>query len=252
MKKIYSILLCFLILFSLVGCSSNKNSKNDKKNSSNQYNQIVEKAKVSGAQYEKDYFSKEQIETTSFLSDNVDSLNDIKRLTEVSVQGVVVNSEPCVIRKSSEGSAYTKVTFYVNKVLEGDQSLVGTEIIIYESGGIISKKDLGLEKKFPEMSASELSEQVVVLNDGVANSIPGTEMVLFLKKFPKNYLDVDTDFYQVFGNYLTRFDKTSNNSYEMPKPIKGRSGRSNDNSPENSNAQKVNDEVNSFVNSNID
>ncbi len=252
MKKIYSLLLCFLLLFSLIGCSDNKSGNNDKKNSSSQYNKIVEKAKVSGKQYKKDYFSKEQIETTSFLSDGVDSINDIKRLTEVSVQGVVINSEPCVIRKSSEGSAYTKVTFYVNKVLEGDQSLVGTEIIIYESGGVISKKDLGLQKKFPEMSDSELSEEVVIINDGVANSVPGTEMVLFLKKFPKHYLDVDTDFYQVFGHHLTRFDKTSNNSYEMPKPIKGRSGRSNDNSSENSNAQKVNDEVNSFINSNID
>ena len=62
MKKIYSLLLCFLLLFSLIGCSDNKSGNNDKKNSSSQYNKIVEKAKVSGKQYKKDYFSKEKVE----------------------------------------------------------------------------------------------------------------------------------------------------------------------------------------------
>lgn len=251
MKKIYSLLLCFLILFSLVGCSSNKSSKNDKKNSSSQYNQIVEKAKVLGAKSKKDYSSMKQIDSSAFMNIEINSLNDIKKITDISVQGVVVSTEPVVFNVGSAGEAFTKVTFYVNKVLEGDQSLVGKEIIVYEAGGVISSEELGMKEKFPDLSSSELSKKVVVIFDGVPNSIPGTEMVLFLEKGSKANFDIEGDFYHIIGNHLSRFDKNNNNSYEMAKSIKGRSGRSNNNLPENSNAQKINDEVNSFVNSNI-
>lgn len=239
MKKIYLFLLCFLILFSLVGCSSNEKSSSDK------YAKILKEAKVSGEKFKKNYFSKEREfgSGISFLSESIESLDDIKRLSDISVQGVVVSSEPCILGEYSSKSPYAKVTFYINKVLIGDKSLVGTEIVIYEAGGIISKRDLGLKDKFPNMTDSELSEEVVQISNGVANSIPGTEMILFVKKFPKTYLNVDTDFYGIFANYLSRFDKNKSGYYEIPKPILADS-----NFISNENIKKINFDVNQMIN----
>lgn len=238
MKKAILFLSCFIVVFSLNGCTNNKNKSSSKAKASNKYDLIVKKAKSSSLEPSKENLPKEVIKNNNFMTDSIHSLEDIKRLTEIGVQGIVVSSENYVIINSP----YTKITFYINKVLYGDQSLVGTEIVIYELGGIISNQELGMKEKFPNMSESELSKKVILVYDGVPNSNVGTEQILFLIKTPKSYLDVDTDFYSTFGSYLTRFDKSENNYYKMPVP-----SYSLEYFPNDEELEKINSDVNSML-----
>lgn len=239
MRKVNVFLFIIIITF-VYGCSTTKSNENDtaissennqiendsklstKKNGENksEYDLIVEKAKIKGATLKNKYASKEQMYNKAFTDVEIASIEDVVEKTEIGISGVVVNSEPFIYKTEDGNSGYTKVTIFVNEVIEGDQTLKDTEIVVYEAGGLITKAELGMGDKDPTLTTEQLKEQVVVNFDGVANFLPGTEIAAFLVKLPKESLGIDIDFYQFVGNHLTRFDKNEvTEVYEVVEPI---------------------------------
>ncbi|MGX7419540.1 hypothetical protein ACWOFR_12150 [Carnobacterium gallinarum] len=261
MEKFF--LLSTFMLLSLAGCSQDtKTSFNTELNNSeitssvvskklsetSKYDVIVAESKTKGEKIRSEYNAKEQLFTSAFVDVDIETVSDVLEITEIAVSGVVVNSEPFIYTTESGSEPYTKITLYVNDVLEGDASFKDTEIIIYEAGGIISKRELGMDTKQPEMTTKELDEEVVVNFDGVQNSIPGTEMAAFLVKLPKESLGVSQDFYQFMGNYMTRFEKNDElNEFTLPSAVNGAESEIVLSVVQE---EKLNDEVTNFVKDN--
>ncbi|MFB7138514.1 hypothetical protein ACFCYN_02510 [Gottfriedia sp. NPDC056225] len=142
--------------------------------------------------------------------------------SDLVVKGTVKATEPYV-KKNNEGilRPYTKLTFKIKHVISGDKKLKGKTISILEYGGIISKKDFDLDKKFDNISNSELQEKLQVSIDGVPNSKAGQNMVAFLVD-DKDVLDIESKLYGIRGAYKGRFTqetKTKRFKRGIPKNI---------------------------------
>lgn len=136
-----------------------------------------------------------------------DSLETIKNSSTIGVEGIVVAEEPYVYdQEGGPSTPYIKLTLEITKVLSGDANLVGQTIIILESGGEITKEELGFKEKFPEMSEEELKEEITVLSDGIENTRVGEEIVGFLTD-DMGTMETDFSFSSFMGEYNSRFKK---------------------------------------------
>ncbi len=207
---------------------------------------LLEKSKEDGKKLRLIYNEKEQISTSAFGNVEINNLEDIENTTQIGVKGLVTKAEPFhFVASSNEKSPYTKVSVQITEVLNGDSSLLNTEIDVYEAGGLISKSDMGLAEKIPDISQSELNKQGVINFDGVSNSMPGDEVVLFLVKLPGSSWGIQNDFYQIMGNHKTRFDKNDEtNEYER---VESTNNESNEDTITPKEMEILNEEINELV-----
>ncbi len=241
MKKQVSILIMFIItLIVSTGCGTQKNINNSEQSEDkNKKTTNVEK---------------EIAKTSNAMVIDFDSLETIKNSSTIGVEGIVVAEEPYVYdQEGGPSTPYTKLTLEITKVLSGDANLVGQTIIILESGGEITKEELGFKEKFPEMSEEELKEEIIVLSDGIENTRVGEEIVGFLTD-DMGTMETDFSFYSFMGEYNSRFKKNpETNRFERELPEEGyeespKSRRSVINEEEIRN-NEIEDELNQLVES---
>ncbi|PGM57795.1 hypothetical protein [Bacillus sp. AFS053548] len=164
----------------------------------------------------------ETVVASASLFGNFDRVEDLMKDSDLVVKGTVKSSEPYVIKNNDGiGRPYTKLTFKIKHVLLGDKNLKGKTISILEYGGIISKKDFGLDKKFNNLSNSELQEKLEVSLEGIPNSKAGQNMVAFLVD-DKDAINTESKLYGIRGAYKGRFTqdtKTKKYKRGMPKNV---------------------------------
>lgn len=225
MKKKLSLFL--LILSLLTGCSRGKNPASTVKDEvakdqppttetspTIDNTEQLKQTQSAREQLKDDYAQMETITTIAFSAVTIHTIGDVIDTTELGIEGIVLSTEPYIYQAAeTDYSPYTNVRVLVNRVIMGDDTLVGSEIEVYQAGGVISKKELGYNQNNPDMSPSELNEKVLVNFDGVQNSLPSDQVVFFLVKTPGNLMALEKDVYQIMGNYKTRFDKNLENGH---------------------------------------
>lgn len=227
-KKLMCITLLSLTILT-TGCGSNQkaNTNEEKVNSSivensNTNKELnLSKLKEEGQKQKLYYMSKEQLFTSATLTAEVKDIEDMSKQTDVAIEGVIISSEPYPFtNEDGTITPFTKFVVQVTEVLEGESNLVNQQIIVLEQGGLVKKGDIGIPDRFkdkPEIKDKELEEEVMVNLNGVPISLVGDEVALFLIKAPINSLGMQQEFYQILGNYLTRFDKNEETDiYERP------------------------------------
>lgn len=257
MNKQLVILAFFIVAFTISsGCSSQKSIQNsDKKNKTEEKisttnghtKQIKSSEKKKSTETEK-----EVVKTSSAMAIEFDSLETIKNSSTLGVEGLVIAEESYVhTQEGSPSTPYTKLVLEITKVLSGDTSLVGQTIIIVESGGEITKEELGFKEKFPGMTEEELQEEVIVQSDGLENTRVGEEIIGFLTNDMGDML-TEFPFYSFMGEYQSRFKKNEETDrFERELPEKGfeegsKSRRSVANGEEIRN-NVINDELNQLL-----
>ncbi|MGX7418689.1 hypothetical protein ACWOFR_07760 [Carnobacterium gallinarum] len=257
MKKI---ILTTLLLFSLVGCKNNTDQTKENilskesnlkpaietkqtKMDAKAYDSAVKKAQEKSNELKEDYLQAEKMSKSAF-TDSVLNLEDMQSKTDLGVQGVVIDSNPYIDIEENfqDGIGRTRLTFLVNQVLYGDQSLVGQTIIIYQPTGFITKRQLGLQNKFPEMSDEELNSPMLSEVNGVAPLATGTELIAYLAKD----LEGDEVMYGFYSINLTMFDKNeATGEYQQVNP------EITEETPENADyfteTKQLNEEVNELI-----
>ncbi|SFC97144.1 hypothetical protein [Bacillus sp. UNCCL81] len=164
----------------------------------------------------------ETVIASASLFGNFDRVEDLMKDSDLVVKGTVKSVEPYVVKNNAGiGRPYTKLTFKIKHVLSGDKNLKGKTISILEYGGIISKKDFGLDKKFKDLSNSELQEKLEVSLEGIPNSKAGQNMVAFLVD-DKDAINTEPKLYGIRGAYKGRFTqdtKTKKYKRGIPKNV---------------------------------
>ncbi|PLS32587.1 hypothetical protein CYV26_12455 [Carnobacterium maltaromaticum] len=255
MKRLVSSLTILIVVILVsIGFSTQKTIKDRNKKEytleKNNLNNSDENMKITIASENK----KEVAKTSSAMAVDFDSLETIKNRSTLGIEGIVIKEESYVhSQEESPSRPYTKLTLEITKVLSGDANLVGQTIIILESGGEITKEELGFKEKFPEMSEEELQEEIIVLSDGIENTRIGEEIVGFLTD-DMGDMQTDFSFYSFVGEYNSRFKKNpETNRFERVLPEEGyeespklRRSVSND---EESRNNEIEDELNQLVES---
>lgn len=190
----------------------------------------------------KNSLGQEIVKTTNIVPIETDTLDALTLTAEIGVNGIITNAENYIYEdENGVKTPYTKLTVLVDHVYKGEDTLLNTEITILEFGGVISKEDLGMGEKFPNMTKKELDVEVVVQSEGLPNSREEQEIVAFLMK--SSGMNTGFDFYQFTADYLSKFyfdEKTG--SYERLVP--------DDNILDNKQSkeeQKLNDEITEII-----
>ncbi|MEH7351785.1 hypothetical protein [Gottfriedia acidiceleris] len=164
----------------------------------------------------------ETVVASASLFGNFDRVEDLMKDSDLVVKGTVKSSEPYVIKNNDGiGRPYTKLTFKIKHVISGDKKLKGKTISILEYGGLISKKDFGLDKKYENIPKSELQEKIEVSIEGIPNSKAGQNMVAFLVD-DKDAINAESKLYGIRGAYKGRFtQEAKSKKYKrgMPKNV---------------------------------
>jgi hypothetical protein len=224
--KIKFIFLSLLSFSILTSCSNtiNESQNKEKDNSSviaedNKTNDSI-KEKIN-ANIESENISMDNVTVVDtqlsflFTYENVEQL--IKK-SELAVEGIVMSTENYVKMDSEtrEGIPLTKLTFKINKVLNGNESLKGKKITILEGGGYITAEQEGMKDKFPNLTEKELNEVFFVTIDGHKPSVKGDKLAIFLSNKP-NDSEIEFDYYVLTGAYQSKFKYNENSKkYERP------------------------------------
>ncbi|MFE0504673.1 hypothetical protein ACWF7H_21495 [Peribacillus butanolivorans] len=227
MKVIKLMISSVFILSLLVGCS-NSTREAEKKSTEdtsaldssvennaerNQTNDELES--YSGVSYE----GATIVEESLAFAVSYEDTEQLLTVSDIAVEGVVTATENYVyyMEEVGYGTPFTKVTLKVNKVIKGDESLVGKEILLLEDGGLITAREQGMADKFPDATEEQLDEVCFLIPDGHKPSIPGDEIVAFLSNNIGEEIQTGFDYYYFIGTYKSKFiyNKDTEN-YERP------------------------------------
>ncbi len=215
------------ILSLLVGCSNSTREVEDK---STEANSALDSSVENNAEKNQNndeleddtgvsYEGATIIEESLAFAVSYEDTEQLLTVSDIAVEGVVVATENYVyhMEEVGYGTPFTKVTLKVNKVIKGDESLVGKEILLLEDGGLITAREQGMADKFPDAAEEELDEVFFLIPDGHKPSIPGDEIVAFLSNNIDEEIQTGFDYYYFIGAYQSKFiynEDTGN--YERP------------------------------------
>ncbi|MGX7417346.1 hypothetical protein ACWOFR_00940 [Carnobacterium gallinarum] len=179
-----------------------------------EYTSALNQAKKERELQSNDLSNVEKVEISAFT----DSLDDIKTLelnSTIGIQGVVIesNSRIDIDEKLERADGNTRLVVLVNDVLYGDPSLVGQQVVIYQAGGYVTKRQQGLNEKFPDMSEVELDEEVFTEFNHTHPSEVGTELVGYLALISDEYRKLDYPYYDFLAISLSRFEKNEDTEF---------------------------------------
>ncbi|WHY57956.1 hypothetical protein [Peribacillus simplex] len=224
MNKIKFLFFCLLSFFALTACSST----NDESQNKEQDNLAImtEDVKSSdstkeGVVTDNENISRDNVtvvESELAFAFNYEEVERLIEDSELAVEGIVVSTENYVYidKDTGQGEPFTKLSFKINKVLNGDSRLEGKEITVLEMGGYITAEQSGMGDKFPDLTEEELNETFFVIPDGHKPSIKGDEMVAFLTSETEGF-ETGFDFYTFIGVYQSKFEYNEN-SEEYVRP----------------------------------
>lgn len=154
-------------------------------------------------------YNKEAVTTADFLKQYND-VNNLKTDASIVVEGSVVDSEVFLHNVNDDAVPYTLCRFKVSKVYKGN--VKENDIILYaEYGGVITAGQAKLDKKFPEMTASE-KNQKIKFSFGTDLSKAGEKFVLFASNQPGfQILKLDQPYYMLVGDYHGKLSLDNSN-----------------------------------------
>ncbi|MEM5010078.1 hypothetical protein [Niallia taxi] len=230
MKNLRSIRFGILSMFILTGCGSigNESQIEEQEKKNNHTESVSQKDTSNSSLEEKNLVDNNKeisvdnatiIETQASFVVKYENARELVDDSEIAVEGVVVSTENYVHidKETAQGYPYTKLTFKINQVLNGDPSLEGSEILILEEGGYITAEQDGMDEKFPDLTEEELKETYLITLNGHKPSSKGDEMVAFLNGYGKSETDFKTnfDYYSFIGAYQAKFDYDKKSSKYM-------------------------------------
>ncbi|MCM3677380.1 hypothetical protein M3699_27340 [Peribacillus simplex] len=213
MNKIKFLFVCLLSFSVLTACngateeSQNKGqdksvvtAEDDKSNDSTKKEVVADNENVS-------MDNVTVIESELAFAFDYEDVEQLREDSELAVEGLVMSTENYVYmdEESGEGEPFTKLSFKINKVLNGDSSLEGKEITVLEQGGYITAKQSGMGEKFPDLTEEELNETFFIIPDGHRPSVKGDELVAFLTSQTDGF-ETGFDFYIFIGVYQSKFE----------------------------------------------
>lgn len=211
MKKIGLIISLILVL---AGCQSEKTTSKDsvtsesiEEMSSIQYKLVLEDAKANEKEQEKITDEVKQIGKVKTF-DELNSIADLEKKTELGIQGIVVASDPYsdIDEDVKEGKGRTRLTIMVSRVFYGEQTFVGQTIEVEQPTGFVKRSQIVSKKEASTMSSAELSEVELVGVNGIGPAKIGTELIAYLSKNKDGQEDALQN-YVFYGIGLSRFDK---------------------------------------------
>ncbi|WAA09810.1 hypothetical protein [Fervidibacillus albus] len=134
--------------------------------------------------------------------------NSIEDLTEdasLIIEGKVLETESFNWQVGEDRTVYTKVNVEVEKVLKGDVQ-VGQVLTVMEPGGITTKEEAGIGKKFKDYPKEQLKEKVKVVFNGVPNMEMNDKVLLFADKTDFFASSLNEEHYVVLGAHQGKFN----------------------------------------------
>lgn len=203
MKKELVIITIIMLIFT-VGCkaientnTSNINIKNDSYTKENLNNTNDTQNKIQA--------SSEDIEVINTVADfmvSYDSVDSLVNNADMIIEGEVIEVESLNHNVGDTSVVYTKSKIKVTNSYLGDTK-IGDIVTFVEPGGMTTKKSLGLDKKFKDMSKEELDSKIQILFDGVPNMKLKDEVILF---GANSELDVlEEDYFDLIGAHQGKF-----------------------------------------------
>jgi hypothetical protein len=162
-----------------------------------------------------DYDSK--VVTSADFLKPYDTVDQLSADSTVVIEGLVKGTSLYLHEVNGEAVPYTLFDVLVTKSLKGGVKN-GSIITVVEYGGIITAAQAGLDKKFPNMTASEKSQKIL-FTFGDDQVKPSQKLLLFLSDQPGfQILSLNRPYYMLVGEYHGKLIHNLAKSYIQALP----------------------------------